>query len=49
MNNQRMLYVVIGVLAVVVAALAIYILREESRPDGVEIKIDGNGISVQEN
>lgn len=43
------LYLIIGALAVVVIALGIYVYREESKPDGVEIRLDQNGVSVQEN
>ena len=47
--NQNRLYLIIGVLAAVVVVLVIYVWREESKPDGVELRIDENGISVQEN
>ncbi len=46
---QNRLYLVIGVLVALVVVLGIYVWREEAKPDGVEIKIDGGGISVQEN
>ena len=47
--SRNGLYIVIAVLAVVVIALGIYLLREESKPDGVEIRLDENGISVEQN
>ena len=47
--NQNRLYLIIGVLAALVVVLAVYVWREESKPDGVELRIDENGISVQEN
>jgi hypothetical protein len=47
--KQNQLYLVIGALAVVVIGLAFYIFREESQPDGVEIRLDESGISVEEN
>ena len=47
--SRNGLYFVIGVLAVVVIALGAYLLREESKPDGVEIQIDESGISVEQN
>jgi hypothetical protein len=47
--NQNKLYMVIGALLVAVIALGIYVYREESKPDGVELRIDESGISVQEN
>jgi RsiW-degrading membrane proteinase PrsW (M82 family) len=47
--NQNKLYMVIGALLVAVVALGIYVYREASKPDGVELRIDESGISVQEN
>ena len=42
------LYLIIGALIVVVVALGIYVWREESKPSGVELRIDESGISVEE-
>jgi RsiW-degrading membrane proteinase PrsW (M82 family) len=47
--KQNMLYLVIGALVVVVIALGIYAYREQTRPEGVELKIDDKGISIQQN
>ena len=47
--KQNQLYLVIAALAVVVIGLAAYIWREESKPSGVEIRLDESGISIQEN
>ena len=47
--QQNRLYFLLGILVVAVIALGIYVWREESKPEGVEIKIDESGISVQEN
>jgi hypothetical protein len=47
--NQNRLSLLVGALLVLVIAMGIYIWREESKPDGVELRIDQNGISVQEN
>ena len=47
--KQNQLYLIIGALLVVVIALGIYVYREESKPDGVELRIDESGISVEEN
>ena len=47
--KQNMLYLVIGGLVVVVIALGIYVYREQTRPEGVELKIDEKGISIQQN
>ncbi|WP_192180636.1 hypothetical protein [Mesorhizobium amorphae] len=47
--KQNMLYLIIGALVVVVIALGIYVYREQTRPKGVELKIDDKGISIQQN
>ncbi len=36
--RQNQLYLIIGALIVVVIALGIYVWREESKPDGVELE-----------
>jgi len=45
---QNRLYFIIGALVVLVIALGIYVYREETKPSGVELRIDESGISVQE-
>ena len=45
--QQNKLYLVIGALVVIVIGLGIYVLREETKPEGVELRIDDSGISVQ--
>jgi RsiW-degrading membrane proteinase PrsW (M82 family) len=47
--KQNMLYLIIGALVVAVIALCVYVYREQTRPKGVELKIDNNGISIQQN
>jgi hypothetical protein len=47
--RQNQLYLIIGALVAVVIALGIYVWREETKPKGVELRIDESGISVQEN
>ncbi|MEP6565101.1 MAG: hypothetical protein ABJB10_08165 [Mesorhizobium sp.] len=47
--KQNTLYLLIGALVVVVIALGIYVYREQTRPKGVELKIDDKGISIQQN
>ncbi|CCV05312.1 conserved hypothetical protein [Mesorhizobium metallidurans STM 2683] len=47
--KQNTLYFLIGALLVVVIALGIYIYREQTKPKGVELKIDDKGISIQQN
>ena len=40
---------IIGALIVVVAGFSYYAWQEEKKPDGVEIKLDQQGLSIQEN
>jgi hypothetical protein len=47
--NRNTLYLVIGALVVAVIVLGVYVYREESKPSGVELKIDDSGISIQQN
>ncbi|MGE0501512.1 MAG: hypothetical protein AB7I79_07560 [Rhizobiaceae bacterium] len=47
--DRNKLYVAIVLLVAAIIGLSAYIWREESKPDGVEIKIDENGISVEGN
>jgi len=47
--KQNTLYLLIDALVVVVIALGIYVYREETKPKGVELKIDDKGISIQQN
>jgi hypothetical protein len=47
--NRNGLYLVIGALVVVVFVLGAYVYRQEKKPEGVELKIDDSGISIQKN
>ncbi len=47
--NRNGLYLVIGALVVAVVVLGAYLYRQETKPAGVELKIDDNGISIQKN
>ena len=47
--NPNMQKVIIGALVVVVIALGVYIYREQTKPEGVELRIDETGISIQKN
>jgi hypothetical protein len=47
--NRNSLYLIIGVLVAAVVALGVYVYREESKPSGVELKIDDSGISIEQN
>lgn len=47
--KQNQLYAIIAVLVVAVIALGIYVWRQETKPEGVEIKLDQSGLSIQKN
>lgn len=47
--NRNALYLLIGALVVVVVVLGAYVWHQERKPEGVELKIDDNGISIQKN
>ncbi len=47
--NRNMLYLLIGALVVVVIGMGTYVYREESKPSGVELKIDESGVSIEQN
>jgi hypothetical protein len=49
MNRTNGLYVIIGALVVVVIGLGSYVYREQTKPEGVQMNIDKNGISVEQN
>ncbi|GFZ83577.1 hypothetical protein [Elstera cyanobacteriorum] len=42
-------YILIGVLIAVIAGLGAYIYREQTKPKGLELRIDSNGVSIQNN
>ena len=46
--NRNVVYLIIGVLAVCTVALSIQLYEERQEPNGIEIKIGENGISVDE-
>lgn len=48
MNRTNGLYLIIGALIVVVIGLGAYLYHEETKPKGVELKIGGNGVSVEQ-
>lgn len=47
--KQNHLYLLVGALVVAVIVLGAYVLREESKPSGVELRIDESGVSVEQN
>lgn len=44
-----MLYLIVGALVVAVVVMGTYLYREEKKPDGVQMTIDENGVSVKKN
>jgi hypothetical protein len=49
LNRNSSLYLVIGALVVVVIGLGAYVFHEESKPEGIEMSIGKNGVSIEEN
>lgn len=47
--RQNQLYLLIGALVVAVIVLGVYVFREETKPEGVELRIDETGVSVERN
>lgn len=47
--RQNQLYLLIGALVVAVVVLGIYVMREETKPAGVEMRIDESGVSIEQN
>ena len=47
--QQNKLYLIVGALIVGVLALGIYGWREQSKPSGVELRIDESGVAIEEN
>jgi hypothetical protein len=47
MSRNNGLYLIIGALVVAVIGLGIYVYQEESKPDGVELRIGENGVAIE--
>ncbi len=47
--SRNALYMIIGALLVVVAGFSWYAWQEEKKPDGVEIRLDDQGLSIEGN
>ncbi|GHC60964.1 hypothetical protein [Limoniibacter endophyticus] len=47
--QKNTLYLLVGALLVIVVGLGIYVYQEESQPSGVEMRIDQNGVQIEEN
>lgn len=46
--SRNNLYVLIVVLIVAVIGLGIYLYQEKSKPSGVELRINENGVSIEQ-
>ena len=46
--SKNALYMIIGALIVVVAGFSYYAYQQEKQPDGVEIRVGKDGLSIQE-
>lgn len=49
LNRSNSLYLVIGALVVAVVGLGAYVVREETKPKGLEMSISSDGVRVEEN
>ncbi|MCP8897140.1 hypothetical protein KYK29_19620 [Shinella daejeonensis] len=47
--NRNALYMIIGALIVVVAGFSYYAYQQEKKPDGVEIRLGEDGLSIEGN
>ena len=47
--KQNQLYLVIGALVVIVVVLGGYVYHEQTKPKGVQIQLDQNGLKVEKN
>ncbi len=49
MNNKNSLYLLLGIFLAVILGMAYYIYQEQSKPSGIELKLNEDGISVEGN
>jgi RsiW-degrading membrane proteinase PrsW (M82 family) len=47
--KQNQLYLVIGALVVIIVVLGGYVYHERTKPEGVQIQLDKNGLTVKKN
>ena len=47
--NKNGLYILLGALIVVIIGFSIYTYQQESKPNGVELKIGEQGVSIEQN
>ena len=45
--NRNLVYVVVAVLVVTAAAMGYKLYRERQKPEGVEIRLDDHGLSIE--
>lgn len=43
------LYILLGALLVIIIGFGIYTYQQETKPKGVELKIDEQGVSIEQN
>lgn len=49
LNNRSGLYVIIGILIAAVVGLGAYAYHEETKPEGIEMKIGPDGVKIEKN
>jgi hypothetical protein len=49
MNRTNGLYLIIGALVVVIVGLGGYVYNQQTKPDGLQMNINKNGVSVEQN
>ena len=47
--NRNVLFLIIGGLIVILIGLGYYVYDKEAKPDGIELRIGEDGISIKEN
>lgn len=47
--SRNTLYVLLGALVVIVIGFGIYAYQQETKPSGVQIKLDEQGLSIEGN
>ncbi len=49
MSSRNGLYIIIGILLAAVVGLGAYAYREETKPEGIEMKIGPDGVKIEKN
>ncbi|MCX8998963.1 hypothetical protein NOF55_17800 [Rhizobiaceae bacterium BDR2-2] len=49
MKSKSGLYVIVGILIAAVVGLGIYVYREETKPEGIEMQIGPDGVRIEQN